>query len=139
MGGPEARGGGLAIRELAMTSNVLSIRATAANPEQPWSDEAVAAACCTGDPRAIGELFDRFEIPVTRFLSRLVGGGDVEDLVQNTFLQIVRGRARYDGRSSVKTWLFCDRDQHHASAPAFVSTALEIALDTDERRSIAEP
>lgn len=91
-----------------MTSNVFSIRAaaTAGDPEQPWSDEAVAAACCTGDPRAIGELFDRFEIPVTRFLSRLAGGGDVEDLVQNTFLQIVRGRAKYDGRSSVKTWLF---------------------------------
>ena len=89
-----------------MTSNVVSIRAPLGKPEEPWSDEAVAAACCTGDPKAVGELFDRYEIPVTRYLSRLVGGGDVEDLVQNTFLQIVRGRAKYDGRSSVKTWLF---------------------------------
>ena len=89
-----------------MTSNVVSIRAIMDKSEEPWSDEAVAAACSTGDPKAIGELFDRYEIPVARFLSRLVGGGDVEDLVQNTFLQIVRGSAKYDGRSSVKTWLF---------------------------------
>jgi RNA polymerase sigma-70 factor (ECF subfamily) len=30
----------------------------------------------------------------------------VEDLVQSTFLEVVGQRARYDGRSSVKTWLF---------------------------------
>jgi len=89
-----------------MNSNVVSIRAPVGGSTEPWSDEAVAAACCTGDPKAVGELFDRYEIPVTRFLSRLAGGGEVEDLVQNTFLQVVRGRAKYDGRSSVKTWLF---------------------------------
>jgi RNA polymerase sigma factor (sigma-70 family) len=89
-----------------MTADVVSLRALAAPVTEPWSDEAVAAACSAGNPEAIGELFDRYEIPVTRFLSRLTGGGDVEDLVQSTFLEIVGQRAHYDGRSSVKTWLF---------------------------------
>lgn len=90
-----------------MTGTVVSLRASATpSRDEPWSDAAVAAACAAGDPKAIGELFDRYEVPVTRYISRLTGGGDVDDLVQCTFLEIVGRRARYDGRSSVKTWLF---------------------------------
>lgn len=89
-----------------MTATIVSLRAPAATTNDPWSDEGVAAACATGDPKAIAELFDRYEVPVTRFLSRLLGGTEVEDLVQSTFLEVVGQRARYDGRSSVKTWLF---------------------------------
>jgi RNA polymerase sigma-70 factor (ECF subfamily) len=89
-----------------MSATVLPFRARKDEAEEPWTDEAVAAACYTGDPRAIAELFDRFQLPVTRFLSRVVGGVDVEDLVQTTFMRIARGKCRFDGRSSVKTWLF---------------------------------
>lgn len=89
-----------------MTANVLPFRAQKSEAQQPWSDEAVAAACGTGDPRAIAEFFERFQVPVTRFLSRVVGGADVEDLVQITFLQIARGQCKFEGRSSAMTWLF---------------------------------
>lgn len=89
-----------------MNSRVLSIRARSDNAQEPWTDEALALACSTGDPRAVAELFERFHLPVTRFLSRLVTGADLEDLVQATFLQIARGKARFDGRSAVRTWLF---------------------------------
>ncbi len=71
------------------------------------SDESVATACSTGDPAAVAELFTRFQAPVTGYLSRLVPSRvDVEDLLQTTFLQIAKGRARYEGRASVRTWLF---------------------------------
>jgi RNA polymerase sigma-70 factor (ECF subfamily) len=86
-------------------SNLFALRAPA-TPGAPWSDEAVAYACGSGDPEAVGELFERFHVPVTRFLSRVVGGAEVEDLVQSIFLQVARGKARYEGRASVKTWLF---------------------------------
>jgi RNA polymerase sigma-70 factor (ECF subfamily) len=89
-----------------MSSRVLSIRMRSDNAQQPWTDESVALACSSGDPQAVAELFERFQVPVTRFLSRLVAGADVDDLVQATFLQIARGKARFDGRSTVRTWLF---------------------------------
>jgi len=72
------------------------------------SDEAIALACASGDPAAIGELFQRFRRPVARYIHRLVGGGpDVEDLVQATFMELARGRSNYDvDRARVSTWLF---------------------------------
>ena len=89
-----------------MTGRVVRIRQPSPADGTPWSDEAVAHACASRDPVALSELFDRFHVRVTRYLSRAVGRtGEVEDLVQNTFLEIARGRARFDGRSAVATWL----------------------------------
>lgn len=89
-----------------MTGQVVRIR-DARSRSTEWTDEAVAAACATGDPAAVAELFDRFQLPVTRFLSRMLGASpDVEDLVQTTFLEIARGQARFEGRSAVRTWIF---------------------------------
>lgn len=70
------------------------------------SDESLAMACSAGDPGALAGLFDRYQALVTRYLSRLVRSQvDVEDLLQTTFLQVAQGGSRYQGRSSVRTWL----------------------------------
>lgn len=88
-----------------MTARVIKIRRPAAQ-DAPLSDEAIAHACASRDPAAVSELFDRFHAKVTRYLARAVGSGvDIEDLVQSTFLEVARGAARFDGRSSVGTWL----------------------------------
>ena len=85
--------------------NVLRLRRQVGDP--PLSDDAIARACGAGDPSAVGELFDRFHRPVAGYIARLIGRtSDVEDLVQSTFLQIARGKTVYDGRASVKTWIF---------------------------------
>lgn len=39
-------------------------------------------------------------------LLRMQGARVAEDVVQETFLAALRGRDSFDGRSSVKTWLF---------------------------------
>ncbi|MEO0322678.1 MAG: RNA polymerase sigma factor [Myxococcota bacterium] len=70
------------------------------------SDEGLARACAAGDPAAIGALFDRFQPRVTRYLRRLVHEDAVEDAVQAVFIEVARGKAVYDGRASVNTWLF---------------------------------
>jgi RNA polymerase sigma-70 factor (ECF subfamily) len=89
-----------------LKARVVPIRLSARGATE-WSDEAVAAACSSGDPEAVAELFDRFHRSVTRFLSRVVASrSDVEDLAQSTFLQVARGQARFDQRSAVQTWLF---------------------------------
>jgi RNA polymerase sigma-70 factor (ECF subfamily) len=89
----------------AMNRKVVPLRQPSTGPA-PLSDEAVAAACAARDPAALAELFDRFHRRIARFLSRLVASQtDLEDLLQSTFLEVARGRATFQGRSSVVTWL----------------------------------
>jgi RNA polymerase sigma-70 factor (ECF subfamily) len=89
----------------SMKGNVIPLRRP--EPEsEPLSDEAVAAACSSRDPVAVAELFDRFHPAIVRFLGRLLRSPeDIEDSLQCTFLEVARGRAHYDGRASVKTWI----------------------------------
>ncbi len=71
------------------------------------SDEALLAACGTGDTAALGALFDRFNVAVYRFLARLPTTDEAarDDLVQATFLELPRTAAKFRGGSSVKTWI----------------------------------
>jgi RNA polymerase sigma-70 factor (ECF subfamily) len=71
------------------------------------SDEAVLAACGTGDAHALGALFDRFHEAVYRFAARLPMTDELarDDLVQATFLEIRRAAPSFRGTSSVKTWI----------------------------------
>ncbi|MBL0220811.1 MAG: RNA polymerase sigma factor [Myxococcales bacterium] len=71
------------------------------------SDEALLAACATGDRTALGGLFDRFHLAVYRFVSRLPAIDEMarDDVVQATFLELPRTAAQFQGHSSVKTWI----------------------------------
>lgn len=71
------------------------------------SDEAVLAACGTGDVAALGALFDRFHVAVYRFAARLPTTDELarDDLVQATFLEVRRAAPNFRGTSSVKTWI----------------------------------
>lgn len=71
------------------------------------SDEALLAACATGDAGALGALFDRFHEAVYRFAARLQTTDDLarDDLVQATFLEVGRIARSFRGTSSVKTWI----------------------------------
>jgi RNA polymerase sigma-70 factor (ECF subfamily) len=71
------------------------------------SDEALVAACATGEKAALGALYDRHATGVRRFLSRLSGTDerDLDDLVQTTFEAVPRASRGYDARSTVRTWL----------------------------------
>jgi RNA polymerase sigma-70 factor (ECF subfamily) len=74
---------------------------------QEISDDALVAACATGDSAALGALFDRFNVAVYRFLSRLPTSDEAgrDDLVQSTFLEVQRSAAKFRGGSAVKTWV----------------------------------
>ena len=74
----------------------------------PVSDTSLIAACAAGDMRALGTLFYRYQSDLYGFLSRVSGTDDAEldDLVQNTFLQIQKSAGRFQGRSSVRSWMF---------------------------------
>lgn len=58
-----------------------------------------------GDPRAGDRLFVRHFASVDRYFRHKVSEGDVADLVQRTFLACVERPERFEGRSSLRTYL----------------------------------
>lgn len=59
-----------------------------------------------GEVAAAGELVDRFYRAVYAFLRRLAGAdADAEDLTQKTFTRVWQALPRFEGRSSVSSWL----------------------------------
>jgi RNA polymerase sigma-70 factor (ECF subfamily) len=71
------------------------------------SDEALLAACGIGDGAALGALFDRHHEAVYRLISRLLSTepGEIDDLVQTTFLEVWHSAPRYRGRGAVRSYL----------------------------------
>jgi RNA polymerase sigma-70 factor, ECF subfamily len=69
-------------------------------------DAAIVARLGLGDLGALGELYDRHHRAVGAFLARATSSaGDVDDLVQSTFLGAAEIAGRYDGRASCRPWL----------------------------------
>jgi RNA polymerase sigma-70 factor (ECF subfamily) len=71
----------------------------------PDPDRALLARWQAGDARAGEELFQRHVDAITRFFRNKVSR-DVEDLVQDTFLGLVRSAAQFRAEASVRTLLF---------------------------------
>jgi RNA polymerase sigma-70 factor, ECF subfamily len=70
-------------------------------------DEELVLKVARGELAQLGQLFDLYHLQVRRFLARLqVPAGDLDDLVQLTFLQVPRAATRFDPQRSVKSWLF---------------------------------
>jgi RNA polymerase sigma-70 factor, ECF subfamily len=73
---------------------------------EPPSDDMLVARIGEGDRLAMQTLFARHRTPVYRWLLRLVGNETLaEDLVSDVFLDVWRQASRFEGRSSVSTWL----------------------------------
>ena len=71
------------------------------------SDQELIELVGVGNLAALGELFDRYECDVRRVIIRLgVQAGDADDLVQNTFLDLIRAAGRYDPSLPARNWLF---------------------------------
>ncbi len=65
------------------------------------------ARFCQGEAAAFDALFQRFSRPVHGYLARLTGSAaSAEDLVQLTFLSLVRARGRFQPGARVKPWLY---------------------------------
>ena len=80
----------------------------AAHPlTQAEPDPELIARIARGELAALGELFDRHEPAVRRYLGRLgLSRGDTDDVVQSVFLEVVGSAARFDRRFPARSWLF---------------------------------
>lgn len=60
-----------------------------------------------GDEHAFAELVDRYHASMVRVASAFVPSRAVaEEVVQDTWIGVVKGLPRFEGRSSLKTWIF---------------------------------
>jgi RNA polymerase sigma-70 factor (ECF subfamily) len=70
-------------------------------------DQGLVEALRAGDEDAFVELVHRYQPGLLRLAEATVGSRAVaEEVCQETWLAVVRGVDRFEGRSSLKTWLF---------------------------------
>jgi RNA polymerase sigma-70 factor (ECF subfamily) len=71
------------------------------------SDQSLIEKVRGGDYQAFEFLVTRYEAKVYRLAIRMLRNPqDAEDALQETFLQVFRGLAGFEGRSQFSTWLF---------------------------------
>jgi RNA polymerase sigma-70 factor (ECF subfamily) len=70
-------------------------------------DAELVARLREGDEGAFAELIDRYGTTMVRVAQMYVRDrGTAEEVVQETWLAVLNGIDRFEGRSSLKTWLF---------------------------------
>ena len=82
-----------------------------------------------GDESAFVTLIGRYQQRMLRLAETTVGSRAVaEEVTQDTWLAVVRGVERFEGRSSLKTWLF-----------HILLNRARSAVDREVRRSVEGP
>jgi RNA polymerase sigma-70 factor (ECF subfamily) len=77
------------------------------SPREPTDDLALIEALRRGDEAAFVILVGRYHHSLLRVASLYISSGAAaEDVVQETWLGVLRGLERFEGRSSLKTWIF---------------------------------
>ena len=71
------------------------------------ADEALMVHYQRGEVRAFEILLERHRKPVFNFILRFVGSRELaEDLLQETFLRVIKGAANYQRKAKFTTWLY---------------------------------
>ena len=74
---------------------------------QPTSDAELVAALRAGDQDAYAALVEELTPPLTRLaLAHVPSRAVAEEVVQDTWLGVINGIDRFEGRSSLRTWIF---------------------------------
>ncbi len=75
--------------------------------ETARGEEALLARLQAGDEAAFRELVTRHDRAMRRLaLSYVQTTAAADEVVQETWLAVIRGLARFEGRASLKTWIF---------------------------------
>jgi RNA polymerase sigma-70 factor (ECF subfamily) len=101
-------------------------------------DAPLVARLRAGDESAFGVLVGRYYGVMQRVARQYVATKEAaEDVVQETFLGVIQGIDRFEGRSSLKTWIFRilvnrarTRGEREGRTRPF--SALSLGLDVDE-------
>jgi RNA polymerase sigma-70 factor (ECF subfamily) len=110
--------------------------------KQPTSERQLLEALRAGDENAFASLMDEYSSSLLRVAMGYVGNRSVaEEVVQETWLGVINGLDRFEGRSSLKTWIFriltntaSSRGQRERRIVPFSS----LTGDDDEEASVDE-
>ncbi|HEX6767124.1 MAG TPA: sigma-70 family RNA polymerase sigma factor [Polyangiaceae bacterium] len=71
------------------------------------AEDDLVARCRAGDSRAFREIFELYRVDVARLLHRMVGRrADLEDLLQEVFVQVHRSIRTFRAESRLSTWIY---------------------------------
>jgi RNA polymerase sigma-70 factor (ECF subfamily) len=91
------------------------------------------------------DVYNRFHEPLDRYLERLVGRNEAEDLAQEVFLKINKGLPDFEGQSSLSTWVYriatnaaVDRMKSRSYRETRETVALEEISGAPEHRCVEE-
>ena len=71
------------------------------------ADSALVHALRARDEKAFEQLIDRYYTPMLRIATGFVRSHEeAEEVIQDTWIAVLSGIGRFEGRSSFKTWLF---------------------------------
>lgn len=94
------------LRKLRLVGKPEAAPSSSARVASALDDAELLTAMVNGDPEAAAALHDRLRPRVLSTVRRLLGGNDpdLEDCVQNTFVEIVRSIDRYRGECPLEHW-----------------------------------
>ncbi len=73
----------------------------------PQAERTLLARLRAGDEGAFGELVDKHHGALIRMaLSHVADREVAEEVVQDTWIAVIEGLSRFEGRSSLRTWIF---------------------------------
>jgi RNA polymerase sigma-70 factor (ECF subfamily) len=100
------------------------------------AEVALLQRVAAGDRNAFSELYRRLQRPLFGYLMKLVREREmVEDVLNETMMEVWRQAARFEGRSSVNTWVFSIA---HHRAVSRLRKKRETALDEEQANSIED-
>lgn len=70
------------------------------------TDTALLQRLRTGDKQAFVELVQTYHVSLKYFATAIIGGAQAEEAVQEAWLAVMRNLDQFEGRSSLKTWLY---------------------------------
>jgi RNA polymerase sigma-70 factor (ECF subfamily) len=105
--------------------------------ETQGDDARLVQEILAGNESAFIELHERYERRIYYFaLKRMKDSSDAEDITQEVFLQIHRGLAKFEGRSTLLTWIF--GIAHNQICRHYrKKRPVSLSLDTDEIDTLA--
>jgi len=90
-----------------MSTHDTAVGFPVAAPAAVWGEHQLVSELRSGSVEAFNYLISQYHQPLYRFVSRLMGeSDDASDILQEIFLKVFRSAAHFEGKSSLKTWLF---------------------------------
>lgn len=123
---------------------------TGALEDESSDESALVASLCAGDEAAFARLVDRYTPSMLRVARGYVRSHQTaEEVVQEAWIALIRAISKFEGRSSLRTWLFTvminiaktrgvrERRTFDAEVAAFTGGTVDAALFRGPARSHA--